>query len=225
MKLHEFKYCAPKGLEEVLFELDRYGEKIALLAGGTDLVPLMKQRSLLRERLINIKTVPELVGIDMGREIRIGAATRIRDIQDSPLLRQICPILPLVGSKIGYTQIRNIGTIGGNICNASPAADLAPALMILNASLECASLKGVRKVSVNDFFLGPGKTELRRNEIVTRFHIPREDNSVSFAFLFKKAENLSSFVQSGLPITRQKALHSSSLNTAITHHLSSPLQG
>ena len=183
MRLHRFKYCAPEEQEEVLFELDQDGEKAALMAGGTDLVPLMKQRSLLPERLINIKRVPELAGIEMDGEIRIGAVTSIRDIQTSPILGRSYPILQQVASEIGYTQIRNIGTIGGNISNASPAADFAPALMILDGTVECASLGGTRSMPVKDFFLGPGQTVLQKNEMVTRFRIPCLEKPASFAFI------------------------------------------
>jgi CO/xanthine dehydrogenase FAD-binding subunit len=182
MKLHKYKYYEPQGLEEALSLLDRFDHVAAILAGGTDLVPLMKQKTVQPKHLINIKRLTELDFIRGDSVLEIGALTTIRAIEKSDFLQKECPLLRDTAGHIGYVQIRNVGTIGGNICNASPAADFAPALMVLDATMEIASINGKRSTSINSFFLSPGETILDKNEMVTSFRIPRTDERARSIF-------------------------------------------
>ncbi|MBW2341761.1 MAG: xanthine dehydrogenase family protein subunit M [Deltaproteobacteria bacterium] len=182
MKLRKFKYYEPQGLEEALSLLDRFGHVAAILAGGTDLVPLMKQKTVQAKHLINIKHLTELDFIRGDSMLEIGALTTIRGIEKSDFLQKKCPLLRDTAGRIGYVQIRNVGTIGGNICNASPAADFAPALMVLDATVEIASVDGKKSASINSFFLNPGETILDKNEMITRFWIPRTDEGTRCIF-------------------------------------------
>jgi carbon-monoxide dehydrogenase medium subunit len=172
MKLQQFKYHEPGGLEEALLLLERFGSTAAILAGGTDLMPLMKQKVIQPKHLINIKRLRELDFIRGDSMVEIGPLTTIRAIEKSELLQRKCSLLSDTAGRIGYVQIRNVGTIGGNICNASPAADFAPALMVVDATVEIASINGERSTPINGFFLSAGKTILKENEIVTGFRIP-----------------------------------------------------
>jgi carbon-monoxide dehydrogenase medium subunit len=190
MKLQKFKYYEPQQLEEAFSLLDRYGDDAAVLAGGTDLVPLMKERAVQPKCVINIKRIKDLEFIKSGEALEIGPLTTIGAIEKSAILRKKCPLLSYVAGRMAYVQVRNIGTIGGNICNASPAADFAPSLLVLDAAVEISSINGKRSVSIRDFFLGPAKTILGKNEMVTGLHLPGV--SVGSVYAFKKVASRTS---------------------------------
>ncbi|MEM3421251.1 MAG: xanthine dehydrogenase family protein subunit M [Candidatus Hadarchaeum sp.] len=173
--LADFDYSAPKSLEEALKEKkERKGAYI--LAGGTDLVPKMRGQVIKPVHLIDISGIKELDYIkEQEGEVRIGAATKISRIIDSKvkigILLEAC-------EKLGNPLTRNKATIGGNLCNASPAADTATPLMVLGAQLVLKSLNGERVVPVENFFVGPGKTVLKEDEILTEIRIkPPEDGA------------------------------------------------
>ncbi|MEM4188192.1 MAG: xanthine dehydrogenase family protein subunit M [Candidatus Hadarchaeum sp.] len=173
--LADFDYSAPKSLEEALKEKkERKGAYV--LAGGTDLVPKMRGQVIRPVHLIDISGIKELDYIkEQGGQVRIGAATKISRIIDSKvkigILQEAC-------KKLGNPLTRNKATIGGNLCNASPAADTATPLMVLGAQLVLKSLDGERVVPVEDFFVGPGKTVLKEDEILTEIRIkPPEDGT------------------------------------------------
>ncbi len=203
MKLPPFDYSAPEELEEVLERLESHGETTALLAGGTDLIPLMKRGMSRPEYILNLKHVNGLAGIVQQPGLFIGALTTIRAIEMSEDLRTACPILSEAASKIAHVQIRNLGTIGGNISHASPAADFAPALMVLDAGVEIMDREGKRTIPVKDFFLGPGKTVLESNEMIRGFRIPEMGGAATYAF--KKVPSRSS---KGLAVANIAALMS-----------------
>ncbi|MEE9263747.1 MAG: xanthine dehydrogenase family protein subunit M [Vicinamibacteria bacterium] len=167
------KYTAPETLEEVT---DLLAEGYALMfAGGTDVMP--QTRSGVREfqpYLINIARVAGIRGISReGSSIRIGALTTLTDILESALLKEHAPVLVAAADCFASGQVRNSATLGGNLCNASPAADMAIPLLLLDAEVELQS--GARRcVPLSDFFLGPGKTWLNPTEILThvRFDAP-----------------------------------------------------
>jgi len=210
MKLQQFKYYVPRGLQEALLLVDRLGHTAAILAGGTDLMPLMKQKAIQPKHLINIKRLRELDFIRADSMVEIGALTTIRAIEKSELLQRKCPLLSDTAGRIGYVQIRNVGTIGGNICNASPAADFAPALMVLDATVEIASINGKRSTPINRFFLSAGKTILNKNEIVTGFRIPGTDERARS--IFKKVPSGNS---SGLAVASIAVLLSVDEGTSV----------
>ena len=190
MKLKPFDYSAPEELDTVLSRLESHGETTALLAGGTDLIPLLKRGVSRPEYVLNLKNVKGLAGIVRRSGMDIGALTTIRALEKSEDVRGNCRILAEAASKIGHVQIRNIGTIGGNISHASPAADFAPVLMVLDAEVEVMNLEGKRILPIKDFFLGPGKTVLESNEIIWGFRIPEVDQASTYAF--KKVPSRSS---------------------------------
>src|SRR5262249_43929534 len=140
-----------------------------VLAGGTDLLVKMKNRGVLPRYLINIKRVPDLNRISFEKQagLRIGALATIEAIKDSPVVAQRCPLLALTAKKVGTLQIRNLGTIGGNLANASPAAEFAPPLLILGAAVKAIGARGERVIPIEDFFVGPGKTVLADDEVLT----------------------------------------------------------
>lgn len=161
------------------------------LAGGTDSLVRAKDGIGQPSRMVDISRIKELSGIKKIRargkrtsgsaypqEIRIGAGTTFTEVLESELLQKYAPALIEACAVIGGPQIRNRGTLGGNFANASPAADSVTALMSMGAILEIASLKSCRQVPAEKFFLGPGKTVLKKNELLVAVRIPKIPNLV-----------------------------------------------
>jgi carbon-monoxide dehydrogenase medium subunit len=169
----EFEYHAPKSLDEAAELLEKYGKDANVLAGGTDLIPHMKQRKAEPKHVINIKGIPELACIKDNLEgVHIGALAKLRAIELSPLIKEKIPLLSEAARTVGSVQIRNMGTIGGNICNASPSADMATPLMAVNAKVHVYSKSGAKEYPIAEFFHGRGEVRLERGELVTGFTVP-----------------------------------------------------
>ncbi|MEJ2170712.1 MAG: FAD binding domain-containing protein [Desulfobacterales bacterium] len=133
MRIRPFDYWEAPGLDEALNELQGSGPDVKVIAGGTDLVLNMKKKKILPRRVISLHNLSELDFVrTQGSEVRIGALSRHADIAAHPWLKNHLPIICEAVGLIGSWQIRNVGTIGGNLCNASPCADSAPALLALN---------------------------------------------------------------------------------------------
>jgi CO/xanthine dehydrogenase FAD-binding subunit len=152
-----------------------------LLAGGTDFFPAQGQAAL-RQPLIDISRLPELRGISVGAEsIRLGAASSWSEIVAAPLPSGF-DALKAAAREIGSVQIQNRGTIGGNLCNASPAADGVPPLLTLDARVELVSPRGLREMPLSAFILGNRQTALGADEIVTAILVPREQGDLTSHF-------------------------------------------
>jgi CO/xanthine dehydrogenase FAD-binding subunit len=167
MRIRSFDYWAAPSLDEALTELEFSGAGVKVMAGGTDLVLNMKKKKILPRRVISLHNLKELDFVRReDSKIRIGALTRHADLAANPLLKNHLPILCEAVGLIGSWQIRNVGTIGGNICNASPAADSAPPLLALNAQLIVASKTAENKIPLAAFFTGPGESVLKTSQIL-----------------------------------------------------------
>ena len=181
--MHWFDYCAPKGLEEVLDVFAEYGERARALAGGTDLILFMEKGRLKPDLVVEIPSCPPFVGIEVtNSHIRIGSRTTMRELETSPLIREKISILAEAASKVGSLQIRNLATIGGNICTASPAGDTLPALLVLDASVKLVSKSGERLVPLREFFFGPGETVRQPNELLTEVIVPLPSSHSGYSF-------------------------------------------
>jgi CO/xanthine dehydrogenase FAD-binding subunit len=169
-----FEYYAPHSLEEALSFLDNRREKAKVLAGGTDLIVQMKNGNARPAILVDAKKIPELnrLELDDGKSLYIGAAVALSKIVAFPPVKERFGVLYQACSIIGSLQLRNRGTIGGNICNAAPSADTAPPLLCLGAKAIVARLGGNRKVPLGSFFHGPGKTALAPNELLVGIEVP-----------------------------------------------------
>lgn len=184
MMLPQFNYFAPETLEEAFSLLEEFGEEARVLAGGTDLLVKMKQRAIepLPKYLINIKGIPGLQYISANDDggLKIGSVTNIQEIKSFLPIRQRFPGLAHAAGLLSTPQVRNIATIGGNLCNASPAAETAPPLITLSAKARILGGSGERTVPIEEFFLGPGKTILEKGEILVGIEIPPPpENSTS----------------------------------------------
>jgi carbon-monoxide dehydrogenase medium subunit len=167
MRIRSFDYWAAPSLKAALTELSLSGTDVKVIAGGTDLVLNMKKKNILPPRVISLHNLKELdFTKTQNSTIRIGALSRHADLAANPLLRSHFPILCEAVGLIGSWQIRNVGTIGGNICNASPAADSAPALLVLNAQVILASKTTEHRIRLDEFFTGPGESVLKPDQIL-----------------------------------------------------------
>jgi CO/xanthine dehydrogenase FAD-binding subunit len=180
MRIRSFDYWEAPSLDEALTELQVSGADAKVIAGGTDLVLNMKKKKILPRRVISLHYLKELDFVrTKDSEVRIGALTRHADIAADPWLKSHLPIMCEAAGLIGSWQIRNVGTIGGNICNASPAADSAPPLLALNAQLIVASKKAEKKIPLASFFTGPGETVLETDQILKEIviEIPQQPSA------------------------------------------------
>jgi carbon-monoxide dehydrogenase medium subunit len=133
---------------------------------------------------VDISSIPGLKGIaGKGGSIKIGATTRLTEVAESLVLRESLPMLAEAANQVGSLQIRNQATLGGNLCNASPAADTAVSLLALNARIWLKSRDRERHASLEEFFVGPGKTILMPGEILTRIEVPVSDSTQSSCFM------------------------------------------
>ncbi len=174
MELKDFEYFEPRTIEQAISLLKEYKEKAKVVAGGTDLIVQMKLKEITPQYLVNLKTIPHLDYIDYHPKegLRIGALTTLHALEISSVINERFPILGQAAHTIGSVQIRNLGTLGGNLCHAAPSADTAPALMGLGARVGMISSQGERTIALEDFFTGPGKTVLQSDEILTEIQIP-----------------------------------------------------
>jgi CO/xanthine dehydrogenase FAD-binding subunit len=182
--LGKVEVYTPRSLSEALTELSRADEDSKIIAGGTDMIIQLKDRLKHAGRLINIYGLDELRYIRMnGGYVKIGALTTYTNIIKSPLTIQHAPILVESSGTIGGIQMQNRGTIGGNLGNASPAADSLPPLYALEAIVTLTSLSSSREVPVEQFMLGPRKTALKNDEIITEVKFRPMNDSEKGAFL------------------------------------------
>ena len=168
----------PTSLREASRLLKDKGPGGRFLAGGTDLVIAIKEKGLLPKYVVDLKRVPGLSGIRENGDgsISIGALTTMREIETASLITGKFPFLAQSAAEVGSIQIRNRATVGGNMANATPSADVAPALIALNARTKIFSAVGERTVSLEEFFRGPGQTLMNPDEILTEITIPKTDS-------------------------------------------------
>ncbi len=172
--MNRFAYHEPKTVEEVCRLLSECEGEVRILAGGTDLIPRMKRGLMKPGCLINVKKITGLQGLngEPGVGISIGTLALLSDLAIHPLLLEKFPCVTAAARSIGSLQVRNLATVGGNLCNAAPSGDMAPALLVMDSTLKIAGPSGNRAMSLEDFFLGPGKVSFGKGEWLTEIHIP-----------------------------------------------------
>lgn len=179
----EFFYHSPT-TEEELATLLQNVEDYRLLAGGTDVLVRMKQNMITPANLVDLQSISsfKLIKEALGT-IEIGPMTTHAELVNSPLIRDKALVLAEAAGEVGAPQIRNRGTVGGNICNASPAADTAPALLVLDATVEIKSRTGIERKPLSEFFLSPGKSCLQTGAFISKiiFHPVGNDEGAAFA--------------------------------------------
>ena len=185
--LPKMDYAAPSSLPEAFRLLRDYQSKARLLAGGTDLIPKMKKRAVTAELIIDLNRIAGLAGIEMrGDRLHIRGLTRLAEIEESPWVKEKATALAQAIGLMASPPIRNRATLAGNLCTASPAADTAPPLLILEALVKMESIQGERIVPLSEFFLGPEKTMRRPDEILTEVIIPVQEGNSAFMKLGRR---------------------------------------
>lgn len=170
--MHPFAYAAPETLDDALALLAQHGGEAKVLAGGQSLIPLLNYR-LAKPRIVVDLNRLSLGGIRaVGDRVALGALVRHCDLDESPELARVCPMLGEAARLIGNVRVRALGTVGGSLAHADPAAELPLVMMALDASLTLRSARGTRRVLGHDFFMGYLTTALEPDELVTEVEFP-----------------------------------------------------
>ena len=175
-----FEYFKPVAVAEALDLMRRFDNDAAYIAGGTDVMVLLRQKKLSVRALISLRNIKDLAASD-GQ--LIGACVTHRELQRDEHVRRRLSALHDAVCNLGSTQIRNVATIGGNICNAAPSADTACPLLVLDAEGVIEGPDGRRQIAIDDLFVGPGKTALAKGEILRGFRIPEFGDTTGSAYI------------------------------------------
>lgn len=174
MPLPKFGYIRPSTVKELVSALAKHKADAKIIAGGTDLVVLLRDKIVRPNYVIDVKGINELCKLSWNekRGLTIGAAVTLNELLSSDIVKQKFGVLWRAASTLADPTIRNRATLVGNICNASPAADTAPALLVLDAKVEVVGRRGKRTVAIKDFFKGVKKTALQPGEFVRAVRVP-----------------------------------------------------
>ena len=172
-----FEYAAPRTLSELFETLDSHGKELQVIAGGTDLLIALKERTIAPKIVVELGRLrQELGGITIEDGVlRIGSLATFSQIESSPFVARYANALRQAAANVGTLQIRSIATLGGNLATASPAADSAPPLIALGATVTLLSKSGERSLPVQSVFAGPKRNGLRAGEIVSSVEIPANE--------------------------------------------------
>lgn len=182
--MQNYQFYGPRTVGEALNILSKRGDGCRIIAGGTDLIPALRNEDILPDSVLNILEIDELTGIsEEGDTIRIGPTTTFTEIIQSQVIKRSLPLLVEAASSVGGPTIRNRGTIGGNICNGSPAADVLPAVVALDGELELQSKAlGTRIIPVAEAVEAPYQTRFNRDELLTGILIKKLPSETRYAF-------------------------------------------
>jgi len=182
--INNFEYLEPETVAEAITILTKYGEEAKVIAGGTDVLVDMKKGRISPKYLIGLNKIPNLAYlVEDASGLHIGARTTFREIEESGLIKEKYPLLLEAASAMGTVQIRNMATIGGNICNALPSADFPPALVALDATIRIACQSGERAMNLEEFPVGIRKTKLECCELLKEVQVKTLPTHSGTAFL------------------------------------------
>jgi carbon-monoxide dehydrogenase medium subunit len=196
----KFDYVSPSSLSEAIDVLKTRGEGAKVIAGGQSLIPLLKLRLAAPTLLVDINRIP---GLEYIREsdgfLRLGALTRMADVEASGLLRMKYPIIHDASKVIADPLVRNLGTVGGNVSHGDPSNDLPAVMLALDAELSVAGPSGLRAVRARDFFLDTFTVALEHNEILTEIRVPLPSHRSGGAYL-KVEQKVADFATAGAAV-------------------------
>lgn len=171
--LRPFELAEPASVAEASELLARHGEAARVYAGGTELILAMKEGLIHYDYLVNVKTIPGLAGVRLdGGTLRIGAATPHRALERDPVVRERFPVLARLEADVANVRVREVGTLGGNLCFAEPHADPGTLLQVLDATARIEKKGGARTIPVEKLFVGPFETCLEGDELLTEIAVP-----------------------------------------------------
>jgi carbon-monoxide dehydrogenase medium subunit len=199
----KFDYFEPKSLEEACALLNEHGEDARLIAGGTALIIMMRQRLLNPRVVISLTNIPnfDYIRFDAKDGLRIGAGARHRDIELAPVVRERYPLLHETFRKVAQPRIRNMGTIGGNLVQGDPLTDPGASLIALDAEVTLKNAGGQRVIPVENFFLDYYQTDLQPGEILTEIHVPPPPANLSWAHIKFLPRSQEDFATVGVALT------------------------
>jgi CO/xanthine dehydrogenase FAD-binding subunit len=199
----KFDYFEPTTIKEAVTLLQQYGDKARVIAGGTDLVSRMKDRKIDPGYVISLGRIKEVDGIEQETDgIRIGALTTISTLEKSTVLKSKYSAVAQAASQMASPGIRNMATVGGSLCSASPSGDMAPALMVLDARARIESPAGTRELPLSEFFAEPWSTVLIAGEILVSVYLPEPRPGNGSAYLkYAARENDLAIVGAGAAMT------------------------
>jgi aerobic carbon-monoxide dehydrogenase medium subunit len=178
-----FEYARPGSLEEALALFAEHGDDATPLAGGQSLVPMMNMRLAQPLIVVDLNDVAELAYVDdRDGQLALGALARQRDVERSPVCRDLCPIIAEALRFVGTPQTRNRGTIGGNLAHADPTSELSAVLAACGGEIVLASRRGTRALATADFFAGPHMTAREPDELVVEVRVPAFAPGTGWAF-------------------------------------------
>jgi carbon-monoxide dehydrogenase medium subunit len=180
-----FEYLEPESIEEALKMLGQYQGRSKIIAGGTDLMLQIRNKAIKPEYVVDITRIPGLEYIEFEDQqgLRLGALTTIRALETSADLQRKYPVISQAASQLGSVAIRNVATVGGNLCNALPSAETSQALVALSAHVRVVSPRGERTVNLEDFFTGVGKTLLQPDEVLLEILVPEPPPHTSSVYI------------------------------------------
>jgi CO/xanthine dehydrogenase FAD-binding subunit len=213
MRAHvpSYQLISPASLGEALDVLATDHGTWRPFAGGTDLMVLLEAGKLSQQNYVNIWNLAELRGIDVtAKEITLGALTTYTDVQSNSILREEFPMLCQAASETGGLAIQNRGTLGGNIVNASPAADSPPALLAYDAELELVSKQGERRIPYSSFHQGYKQMDIRPGELLRAIRLPRTEKKLTHYYRkvgTRKAQAISKICLAAVALANEKVSH------------------
>jgi len=181
--MKRFDYYQPQSLEEAYRLMEKAAGSAKYIAGGTDILWRIRQKAVEPDALISLRGVEGLKGIRQNGGLSLGGMTLFREVERHSGIARDYPALMQAASVLANPQIRNVATIGGNLCNAAPSADSAPPLLVLEAVLVLEGPGGRREVAVEHFFKGPGQAAMDKTEILTQIRVPAKEPHTGSAFL------------------------------------------
>ncbi len=184
--MEDFEYHSPTSLSEASKLLNKYNTSARVLAGGTDLIPKMYHKQLKIKHVINIKKIRKLneISYDESKGLIIGTLVKFNELIYSEIVKKHYPILSEVSNMIASHQIRNLATVGGNLCNAAPSADSAPILIVLDSKVTISGLNNKkRELPLEQFFIGPGESALKPGELLTQIQVPKIQPRTGMAYI------------------------------------------
>ncbi len=187
--MREFDFLSPRSVDEAVALMSERGGELHILAGGTDLLLGMREGTIAPRAVMSLKKLEQFRTIDHSKDsgLRLGAMVTLRQIARSTQIRDHYPCLAEAALLMASEQIRSLATIGGNLCNAAPSADMAPPLIALDAIVRLIGPKGERRLPLEEFFLGPGSTALELGELLAEIEVPPSERMTRYMRLTPRA--------------------------------------
>jgi len=181
--MKRFDYFQPQTLKEAFSFMEKVKGHAKYVAGGTDVMVRIKQKALQPDALVSLGKIDGLKTISYNGGLSLGSMTPFRDLERDPVIARDYPALGQAVWALANPQIRNVATVGGNLCNSAPSADCAPPLMVMEATLQLDGPGGAREVPIDTFFTGPGENCMEPVDVLTRIHVPEKAEDTGMAFL------------------------------------------